>query len=474
MTGWSPDSWKTRPAAQTVEYPRQEEVDRVVAEIAKLPPLVTSWEILGLKSQLAEVACGERFLLQGGDCAESFDTCDSPTIANKIKVLLQMSLVLVHGAQRRVVRVGRFAGQYAKPRSHDFETRNGTTLPNYRGDLINRAEFTAEARTPDPWLMLRGYERAALTINFIRALAVGGFVDPHHLDYWNLDWVKDSPITEEYRRIARTIGDSLEFTESLAGGHPGGFHWIDFFTSHEGLHLLYEQAQTSQVPRQHGWFDLSTHFPWIGMRTADPEGAHVEYFRGIRNPIGVKVGPAMSPACLQRLIHILNPGNDPGRLTLIHRFGRDRIAACLPPLIDAARATGVPVLWCCDPMHGNTRTTNGGVKTRNFDEILSELDQAFDIHKMHGGRLGGLHVELTGEAVTECVGGARGLSEEDLHRDYRSYLDPRLNYEQAMELALFAARKMRALNGYAMSPEGFQPPKRSSSHKAAAKATSSR
>ena len=446
----------------------------MVAQIAKLPPLVTSWEVLALKSQLAEAARGERFLLQGGDCAESFDTCDSGTIANKIKLLLQMSLVLVHGSQKRVVRVGRFAGQYAKPRSDDFERRNGATLPNYRGDLINHQEFTPEARRPDPQLMLRGYERAALTLNFIRSLVVGGFVDPHHLDYWNLDWVKDSPMLDEYRRMARTIVDSLQFTEGLAGGHPGGFHWIEFFTSHEGLHLPYEQAQTRQVPRQPGWFNLSTHFPWIGMRTAHANGAHVEYFRGIRNPIGVKVGPGMPPECLKNLIRILNPENEPGRLTLIHRFGSEHIKDCLPPLLEAAQSTRSPVLWCCDPMHGNTRTTNGGVKTRNFDEILSELDQGFEIHKANGSRLGGVHVELTGEAVTECVGGARGLGEGDLHRDYRSYLDPRLNYEQALELALFTARKMRALNGYTIDAGGLQPPKASSSFKATASATSSR
>ena len=474
MTDWSPNSWKAKHVAQAVAYPCPEDVDRVVAQIAKLPPLVTSWEILGLKSQLAEAARGERFLLQGGDCAESFDTCDSSTIANKIKVLLQMSLVLIHGAQRRIVRVGRFAGQYAKPRTEEFETRNGVTLPNYRGDLINHSEFTREARTPDPWLMLEGYARAALTTNFIRALVVGGFVDPHHLDYWNLDWVKDSPMLEEYRRIARTIGDSLEFTESLAGGHPGGFHWIDFFTSHEGLHLPYEQAQTRQVPRQQGWFNLSTHFPWIGMRTADLDGAHVEYFRGIRNPIGVKIGPGTSPECLKQLIQRLDPENEPGRLTLIHRFGSEHIAGCLPPLLEAVRSIGSPVLWCCDPMHGNTRTTNGGVKTRNFDEILSELEQAFEIHKANGGRLGGMHVELTGEAVTECVGGARGLCEDDLHQAYRSYLDPRLNYEQALELALFAARKMRALNGYTTEAGALHPPSISSSRKATASATSSR
>ena len=250
-----------------------------------------------------------------------------------------------------------------------------------------------------------------------------------------------------YRRMARTVSESLVFMENLAGTHPGGFHWIDFFTSHEGLHLPYEQAQTRQVPRQQGWFNLSTHFPWIGMRTADPGGAHVEYFRGIRNPIGLKVGPAMSSDCLQRLVEVLNPEASPGRLTLIHRFGWENIARCLPPLIAAARATGIPVRWCCDPMHGNTHLTNGGFKTRNFDEILRELDQAFDIRRADGSRLGGVHVELTGEDVTECVGGARGLSETDLTRAYRSYLDPRLIYEQALELAFFIVRKMRSLNG---------------------------
>jgi len=445
---WSSTSWKAKPAAQFVTYPCQEEVERIVQQISKLPPLVTSWEVLDLKSQLADAVRGARFVLQGGDCAESFDTCDSPTIANKIKVLLQMSLVLVHGAQKRVVRIGRFAGQYAKPRTEEFETRQGVTLPVYRGDLINRSAFTTEDRTPDPSRMLEGYQRASLTINFIRALVVGGFVDPHHLDYWNLDWVTGSPMAGEYRRMARTVSESLLFMENLAGTHPGGFHSIDFFTSHEGLHLSYEQAQTRQVPRQRGWFNLSTHFPWIGMRTADLGGAHVEYFRGIRNPIGLKVGPAMSQDCLKRLIETLNPEAEPGRLTLIHRLGCEKIGRCLPPLIAAARATGIPVLWCCDPMHGNTRVTNGGLKTRNCEEILSELDLAFDIHRAQGSHLGGVHVELTGEAVTECIGGARGLNETDLALAYRSYLDPRLNYEQALELAFFAAQKMHSLNGH--------------------------
>jgi 3-deoxy-7-phosphoheptulonate synthase len=447
MTSWSPDSWKTKPAAQAVVYPSEAEVDRVVAEISHLPPLVTSWEVNELKKQLAEAAAGDRFLLQGGDCAESFDSCDSATIANKLKVLLQMSLVLVHGAEKRVVRVGRFAGQYAKPRSEDFETRAGATLPNYRGDLINRPDFTVEARTPDPQLMLRGYERAALTLNFIRALVTRGFVDPHRLEYWNLQWVSNSPMAEEYRHIARTIGESLHFMENLLGMHPGELRWIDFFTSHEGLHLPYEQAQTRQVPRQQGWLNLSTHFPWIGMRTADPDGAHVEYFRGIRNPIAVKIGPAMTAEMLTRLIDLLDPDREPGRLTFIHRFGCEAVRRCLPSLIEAARTAGAAVLWCCDPMHGNTRLTESGVKTRRFDEILSEVDQAFDLHAKCRSRLGGLHIELTGEAVTECVGGARRVSEEDLSVAYKSQLDPRLNYEQALEMAMFVAGKMKSRNG---------------------------
>lgn len=447
MAEWSPKSWKSKPALQQPVYDDAAEVARVVEQISKLPPLVTSWEIDALKRQLAEAARGEKFVLQGGDCAESFDCCDSATIANKLKILLQISLVLTHGSQKGVVRIGRFAGQYAKPRSGDSETIDGVTLPSYRGDLVNRSEFTAAARAADPWLMLRGYERAALTLNFIRALVSRGFVDPHRLEYWDLDWVTNSPMVEEYRRIARSIGDSLRFMENLLGAHPGELNWLDFFTSHEGLHLDYEQAQTRRVPRRTGWYNLSTHFPWIGMRTAAPDGAHIEYFRGIVNPIGLKIGPEMTPETLKQLIETLDPGAEPGRLTLIHRFGRDCIGSSLPPLIDAVRATGRTLLWCCDPMHGNTRLTADGLKTRYFEDILGELDQAFEIHAAAGSRLGGIHIELTGESVTECVGGAHGLSEADLNRAYRSQLDPRLNYEQALELALFAAGKMSSMNG---------------------------
>ena len=447
MPEWSPSSWRQKPAVQLPAYKSESEVEEVMGQIAKLPPLVTSWEVAALQSQLAEAARGERFLLQGGDCAESFDQCDSATVTNKLKLLLQMSLVLTHGGQKRIIRVGRFAGQYAKPRTDEYETRDGITLPSYRGDLINRPDFTERDRTPDPWLMLRGYERAALTLNFIRALVTRGFVDPHHLEYWDLDFVRDSPFAEEYRRMARNIGSSLRFMENILGSHPGELHWIEFFTSHEALHLHYEQAQTRTVPRRQGWFDLSTHFPWIGMRTADPEGAHVEYCRGIENPVAVKIGPKTTPRTLTRLLEVLDPANKPGRLTFIHRFGNACIEKFLPPLITAAKESGKTVLWVCDPMHGNTHMTADGYKTRAFDDILGELDQAFSIHKAHHGYLGGVHVELTGENVTECTGGARGLAETDLSRAYRSSLDPRLNYEQALEVAMFCARKMAITNG---------------------------
>lgn len=447
MLEWSPSSWRQKPAAQLPAYKSESEVEEVMRQIAKLPPLVTSWEVAALQAQLAEAARGERFLLQGGDCAESFDECDSATIAAKLKILLQMSLVLAHAGQKRIIRVGRFAGQYAKPRTEEHETRDGITLPSYRGDLINRPGFTECDRTPDPWLMLRGYERAALTLNFIRALVTRGFVDPHHLEYWDLDFVRDSPFAEEYRRMARNIGSSLRFMENILGSHPGELHWIEFFTSHEALHLHYEQAQTRTVPRRQGWFNLSTHFPWIGMRTADPDGAHVEYCRGIENPVAVKVGPKTTPATLVKLIEALNPENKPGRLTFIHRFGNACIAKFLPPLIEAANESGKTVLWVCDPMHGNTHLTADGYKTRAFEDILGELDQAFSIHCGHHSYLGGVHVELTGENVTECTGGARGLAETDLSRAYRSSLDPRLNYEQALEVAMFCARKMAIVNG---------------------------
>ncbi|RMH15225.1 MAG: 3-deoxy-7-phosphoheptulonate synthase class II [Acidobacteria bacterium] len=439
---WTPTSWQSKNVKQQPTYPDAEELERVVDELSRLPPLVTSWEVESLKAQLAEAAAGKRFLLQGGDCAEVFDECESSVIANKLKILLQMSLVLVHGGKRPVIRVGRFAGQYAKPRSSDLETRDGVTLPSYRGDLVNGFAFTEASRRPDPQRLLRGYERASLTLNFIRSLVDGGFADLHHPEYWDLDFVEHSPMAAEYRRIIDTISDSIQFMETLAGRLEGAIQRVDFFTSHEGLHLLYEQAQTRRVPHRPGWYNLATHMPWIGMRTADLDGAHVEYCRGIQNPIGVKVGPSMTPEWLAGLLVRLNPRREPGRLVLIHRFGHDRIADCLPPLIEIVREAEQPVVWCCDPMHGNTQKTQSGIKTRRFDDILAELEQAFDIHRAMGSYLGGVHCELTGEDVTECTGGARGLDEESLTHKYTTFVDPRLNCEQALEIAMLVARRM--------------------------------
>jgi len=441
---WSPTSWQQKTALQQPTYPDTARLEQVMQDLSRLPPLVTSWEIEHLKSQLAEAADGKMFLLQGGDCAESFADCTSDVIANKLKILLQMSLVLIHGTQRRVVRVGRFAGQYAKPRSEDMEKRGDTSLPSYRGELINSPPYTLADRTPDPERLLRGYERAGLTLNFIRGLIDGGFADLHHPEYWDLDWVKHSPHAEEYQRLVAAISHSLLFLETLADRPVATMSRVDYFSSHEGLHLYYEQAQTRKVPRRPGWYNLSTHFPWIGMRTAQADGAHVEYFRGIANPIGVKVGPATTSEKLMELIDILDPDRMPGRLTLIHRFGQKKIADGLPPLLRAVQQAGRKVLWVCDPMHGNTESTASGFKTRRFDAILSELDQAIDLHKEAGTHLGGVHLELTGENVTECVGGARGLAEEDLQRSYHTQVDPRLNYEQALEVAMLISRKMAA------------------------------
>ena len=424
-------------------YSDPQALERTLAQLSVLPPIVVSWEVEQLKQQLAEAQQGRRFLLQGGDCAESFSDCRSEQIAKKLKILLQMSLVLLHGLKKPVIRVGRFAGQYAKPRSADLETRDGVTLPSYRGDVINRPAFTPEDREPDPELMLRGYERAALTLNFIRALVDGGFADLHHPEYWDLGFVEHSPLREAYQRIAASIADSLDFFEALSGGPIHEASQVRFYASHEALLLPYEQAQTRYIPRQGRWYNLATHLPWIGLRTAQPDGAHVEYFRGLSNPVAVKVGATMDAAWLAGLVEILNPLDEPGRLTFIHRFGAKDIDAGLPRMIEAVRATGKQVLWVCDPMHGNTESTASGIKTRRFDNILSELQAAFRIHDEMGSILGGVHFELTGDDVTECTGGARGLADVDLARAYRSTVDPRLNYEQALEMAMIIAGQRR-------------------------------
>jgi 3-deoxy-7-phosphoheptulonate synthase len=444
LAHWHPASWHGLPVTQQPQYADPLALERAVAALSRLPPLVVSWEIEALRDKLAKAQRGEQFLLQGGDCAESFEDCESDNIARRLKILLQMSMVLLQGLKKPVIRVGRFAGQYAKPRSADTETRDGLTLPCYRGDNVNRPGFTAAERAPDPELLLRGYERASLTLNFVRALIDGGFADLHHPEYWDLGFLKDAPLRDEYQRIADSIAESLDFFESMSGLRVHAATRGDFYTSHEGLHLLSEQAQTRYIERQKKWYNLSTHMPWIGMRTAHIGAAHIEYFRGIANPIGVKVGAAMSAEWLKELIQVLNPQNVPGRLTFIHRFGYKDIEQRLPAMIDAVRATGAPVLWVCDPMHGNTETTAGGIKTRRFDNILGEVEAAFRIHEQSGSMLGGVHIELTGEDVTECIGGARGLAEADLARAYRSQVDPRLNAEQALELGLLIARRAGA------------------------------
>jgi len=447
---WSPQHWTAFPALQQPDYPNAAALDRALQELAGLPPLVTSWEVESLRRQLAEAEHRRRFLLMGGDCAETFEDCGSGAIAAKLKILLQMSLVLTHGGGMPVIRVGRFAGQYAKPRSEPTETREGCTLPAYRGDLVNGPEFNAEARAPQPQRLLQAHARSAITLNFIRSLVDGGFADLHHPEYWDLDFVQHSPLRDEYQRMTREIGQSLRFMETLAGSPVHEMRRVDFFTSHEGLLLPWEAAQTRQVPHRSGWWDLSTHLPWIGYRTAVPGQAHVEFFRGVENPVGVKVGPETTPDRLLQLLEALNPRGEPGKVVLIHRFGAHGIARGLPPLLQAVRQAGRRALWVCDPMHGNTDLVeirsgpHAGkrVKTRKFDHILAEVEQAFEIHRIKDSVMGGVHFELTGEEVTECTGGARGLSDEGLMAVYRSRVDPRLNYEQALEMWLRIARRL--------------------------------
>ena len=442
---WQPAGWRDHTALQQPMYPDAAALAAVQGELSRLPPLVTSAEILALKQHIARAQEGRSFLLQGGDCAESFSDCESGLISNRLKILLQMSLVLVHGLRKPVVRVGRFAGQYAKPRSADLETREGVTLPSYRGDFINAPEFTEAARIPDPRRMVKGHARSAMTMNFVRALIDGGFADLHHPEYWDLGWVSQSPQSAQYRKLVQSVSDAIRFMETISGEPAHNVNRTEFYTSHEALLLPYEEALTRRVPRQDGWFNLSTHYPWIGMRTAQLDGAHVAYFRGIANPVGIKISASVTDDQIKRLCETLNPDNEPGRLTLIHRLGADKVGAELPRLVRAVRSTGARVLWVCDPMHGNTESTSNGFKTRRFDNIKAELETSFDVHAAEGSHLGGVHLELTGENVTECLGGARDLSEADLERAYRSTVDPRLNYEQSLEIAMSIVHKHQSL-----------------------------
>jgi len=442
---WTPHGWRHRPALQQPDYPDASELERALARLRDLPPLVVPEEVDRLRGLFAEAAAGRRFLLQGGDCAEQFRDCSPERIADKLRVLLQMSVVLTHVGRRPIVRVGRIAGQYAKPRSSGTEKIRGKELPSYRGDLINGLDATEAARRPDPQRMLQAYFHAAATLNHLRALIEGGFADLHHPERWELHaGAADVPA---YRETLVQVRESLDFLEALGGVQRGTLERIDLFTSHEALLLPYEESLTRWVAgataADGGYYNLGAHMLWVGERTRQADGAHIEYLRGLRNPLGVKVGPTATADELLPLLDRLDPRQEPGRITLITRFGADRIAEALPPLISAVRRSGRAVLWSSDPMHGNGEKTGSGLKTRNFDAILSELRQAFELHRAQGSALGGVHIELTGENVTECVGGAEGLSEADLPRAYETGCDPRLNGAQSLELAFLVAEMLR-------------------------------
>lgn len=434
---WHVDSWKSKPLAQDVGYDDPAAVERVVAQLRELPPLVTSWEVERLKTSIAEAQEGKRFVLQGGDCAETLLDCQPGIIANKLKILLQMSMVLVHAGHKPVVRVGRLAGQYAKPRSKPTEERDGVVLPSYFGDLVNRPDFHPDARRADPRALLAAYSHAALTLNFVRSLTAAGFADLHHPEYWDLGFFAraDLPpeLREEYIHTTRKISEALRFMEALGEKTVDELSRVDFYTSHEGLNLHYEAAQTREVPRRKGHYLLTTHMPWIGERTRALGGSHVEFFRGVENVVGVKLGPKVDPYDALSLFTVLNPTNEPGKLVAITRMGATEVERALPPLVEAVHRARRRILWMCDPMHGNTQSMASGLKTRNFENILKEIERSFAIHRGLGTNLGGVHFELTGEDVTECIGG--GVTEADLDRNYASVCDPRLNYRQSLEMA---------------------------------------
>ncbi len=456
---WSPTSWQHKSVQQAVTYPDPAALQRAIARVGAYPPLVTSWEIERLRTRIAEAAAGRQFILQGGDCAESFAECRPDVITSKLKILLQMSLVLTDGLKCPIIRIGRFAGQYAKPRSCPTETRAGQTLPSYYGDLINAAPFTPEARQPDPDRLVAAYQHAAMTLNFIRALVEGGFADLHHPEYWDLNFLDKGGLSaesrENYARRVKLVGNAIELMEVLTGQRMDQLTHTEFYTSHEGLSLHYETALTRRVPRRPGWYNLGCHLPWIGERTRAVDGAHVEYFRGLRNPVGVKIGPTITPGELLRLLDVLDAGREPGDTVLIARLGAARVRQLLPGLIQAVAGSGHRPAWVCDPMHGNTVSTSTGRKTRHVEAILDELLASIDLHQSLGSWLAGVHFELTADNVTECIGGASGVRETDLDTAYHTLCDPRLNYEQAMEIAFAIAKRLernRPANGTSPHP----------------------
>jgi 3-deoxy-7-phosphoheptulonate synthase len=441
---WTPDSWRTKKIWQMPEYPSKSDLEARYKELQSYPPLVTSWEIEALRQKIADAANGNGFVMQGGDCAESFDTCNADNIVKLLKVLLQMSFILIHEMNTPVTRIGRIAGQYAKPRSSDFETIDGVKMPSYRGDLFNSFESTVEARLADPARLVEAYQKSAMTLNFIRSLTDGGgFADMHHPEYWELDFMKKNQFYKEYKHMVESIHHAIHFVESISPNRVHTLKNVDFYTSHEALNLYYDGAQTRRVPHKPGFYNLSTHMPWVGNRTRQPDGAHIEYLRGIRNPVGMKVGPPYDTDEILYLLEHLNPNHEEGKITLITRFGKDKVQEHLPGLIRAVNRAGFHVLWSCDPMHGNTFATESGIKTRRFDDILDDIRQTFEVHRSENTVLGGVHLELTGGNVTECVGGANGLDEKRLGENYRSYCDPRLNYEQALEMAFLIAREWK-------------------------------
>ena len=434
---WKPDSWKAFPAEQQPRWPDPDALQRALDDLASFPPLVFAGETRSLRQQLASVVSGDAFLLQGGDCAESFDQFNADIIRDNLKVILQMAAILTYGLSRSVVKVGRIAGQFAKPRSSPVETRNGVSLPSFRGYSVNGPAFSEQARIPDPERLVRAYFQSAATLNLLRAFTSGGYADLNKVHIWNQDFVAYSPNGQRYAKLADKISEALRFMKvcGIESANTPVLKEVDYFTSHEALVLGYEQALTRRDSLTGDFYGCSAHMLWIGERTRHPDGAHVEFLRGVHNPVGCKIGPEASDLELLRLCDALNPANDPGRLTLITRFGHDRIEACLPPLLRAVRREGRAVAWCCDPMHGNTSTASSGLKTRSFDHILDELETFFSIHAAEGTVPGGVHFELTGENVTECTGGAREIRENDLNSRYETSCDPRLNNEQALEMA---------------------------------------
>ncbi|MBS0993786.1 MULTISPECIES: class II 3-deoxy-7-phosphoheptulonate synthase [Gluconobacter] len=440
---WSPASWRSRPIVQAPSYEDEAALAAVEARLHRYPPLVFAGEARRLKTRLAAASRGEAFVLQGGACAESFDEFTADIVRDTFRVLLQMAVVLTFAAKVPVVKIGRMAGQYAKPRSSNTETIDGVTLPCYRGDIINGPEFTAASRIPDPARMETGYFQSAGVMNLLRAFANGGYANLHQVHSWNLGFVERSPLAARYQDLAHRIDETLSFMRAC--GFDSAASQIDeteFYTSHEALLLPYEQALTRIDSTSGNYYDCSAHFLWIGDRTRQPDGAHVEFLRGVQNPIGIKVGPTTTVADLEKLLEILNPNDEAGRITLISRMGKDKVREHLPPLLDAVIKTGRTVTWLCDPMHGNTTTTSSKVKTRSFESILGEVLGFFDVFEAAGRRPGGIHLEMTGQDVTECIGGAQCLTEADLGDRYETFCDPRLNAEQSLEMAFLLAHEL--------------------------------